>query len=147
MQKYNAKRFKSKNILIIQVSLMIYFGSFLLVECDKKSTEPPVISYPDSNLSFIQHIHPIFIENCAFSGCHESIGPVNGLDLETLTPSFNSVNGPVIIPFDANSSRLYRVLLSDFAGISRMPKNRAMLPDAQIKAIQTWIEEGASINR
>ncbi len=87
------------------------------------------------------------MNNCAYSGCHESISPANGLDLETLVPTFNSINGPVIFPFDAVNSRLYRVLLSDYEGISRMPKNRGMLPENQIKAIRTWIEEGAIINK
>lgn len=147
MEKYNTKNIQTKNILIIQVFIIGLFAYFLQVNCNKNSTEPPTINYPTSNLSFLQHIHPIFIENCAFSSCHESIGPANDLDLETMTPSFNSINGPVIIPFDANSSRLYQVLLSDYAGISRMPKNRAMLPNAQIQAIQTWIDEGAIINQ
>lgn len=137
----------SKNVFIFSVFLFVWVFVFLAMNCHKQSTEPDNTFYPDSNLSFIQHIHPIFLNNCAYSGCHESISPANGLDLETLVPTFNSINGPVVIPFDAQNSRLYRVLLADDFGIPRMPKNRGMLPEAQIRAIKTWIEEGAIINK
>lgn len=129
-------------VSVILLALMILSGS----KCGKDPTPPEPIVYPDSNLSFIQHIHPLFLRNCASSGCHESTSPANGLDLESPAPTFNSINGPAIFPFDAEQSRLYRVLLSDYGGISRMPKNRAALMDGEIRAIRTWINEGAAIN-
>ncbi len=128
-------------ILTCTVILAMFTG------CGKKTTTPSEIVYPDTNLSFIQHIHPIFLDNCAASGCHESATPAAGLDLETLSPTFNSVDRPVVIPFDADQSRLYRLLLSDYMGIPRMPRGRGPLPDNAIKAIGTWINEGASINK
>jgi hypothetical protein len=64
-----------------------------------------------------------------------------------LTPTFMSVNGPVIIAFDADQCRLYRVLLTEYMGISRMPKGRGPLSTNKITAIRTWINEGAIINK
>jgi hypothetical protein len=140
------KNYLFLNIVKAGIILFVITGAIFLainIGCNKKSTQPESIVYPDSNLSFIQHIHPIFINNCVSGGCHESAVPAAGLDLETLAPTFN---GPVVIPFDANQSRLYRLLLSDYMGIPRMPRGRGPLPDNAINAIGTWINEGASIN-
>ena len=134
-----------QNLLILILPLMFLIPLFF-ADCSKDTTDPPQIVYPDSNLSFNQHIYPIFTSNCATSGCHESVNPARGLDLETLTPSFISVNGPQVIPFNAGQSRLYRLLLSSDMGTSRMPLNRAPLPNSQVQAIRTWINEGAIIN-
>lgn len=129
------------------IVLTIISTIFIFQQCKKNSTEPEEFLYPDSNLSFIEHIQPIFQRDCATSGCHISTSPQNGLDLETLTPTFTSINGPVVIAFDADQSRLYRVLLSDYLGISRMPKGRGPLSTGKITAIRTWINEGAIINK
>ena len=129
------------------ILLMVLAGSLVFQQCNKSSNEPQEIVYPDSNLSFIEHIQPIFQRDCANSGCHTSVSPASGLDLETLTPTFISNNGPVVITFNADQSRLYLVLLSDYMGISRMPNGRAPLSAYKIKAIRTWIDEGAIINK
>jgi hypothetical protein len=129
------------------VIFLIFTTIFILLQCKKNSTQAEEFVYPDSNLSFMNHIQPIFQRDCATSGCHTSSSPQNGLDLETLTPTFQSINGPVIITFEADQSRLYRVLIADYMGISRMPKGRAPLSTAKITAIRTWINEGAIINK
>ncbi|MCK5452924.1 MAG: hypothetical protein KAJ16_01110 [Calditrichia bacterium] len=137
----------STKISRLLVIFIIFSTVFMLQQCKKNSTEPEEFIYPDSNLSFIDHIQPIFQRDCATSGCHTGTPPQNGLDLGTLTPTFMSNNGPVVIAFDADHSRLYRVLLSDYLGISRMPRGRGPLSTGKITAIRTWINEGAIINK
>jgi hypothetical protein len=132
--------------LLTSIIPFLFLMSVFFSQCSKDTTEPTQIVYPDSNLSFNQHIYPILSGNCATSGCHESINPAKGLDLETLTPSFISVNGPTVIPFNAVQSRLYRLILASDMGTPRMPLNRAPLPTSQVEAIKTWINEGAIIN-
>ncbi len=135
-------------------SIFIKFGSLvfsllmtilLLSNCSKNSTEPDQFNYPDSNLSFSRHIRPIFEDNCTSSGCHATANPAAGLDLETPAPTFMSNDGPVIFPFDADQSILYLIISTGYNGI-RMPLNRTPLAQGQIKAIKTWINEGALIN-
>ena len=137
----------STRIIQLLTIFFIFSAVFLLQQCKKNSTEPEDFLYPDSNLSFIEHIQPIFQRDCANNGCHTTTSPQNGLDLETLTPTFTSINGPVVIAFDADQSRLYRVLISDYQSISRMPKGRGPLSTGKITAIRTWINEGAIINK
>lgn len=133
-------------IKVLLSSLISIIIALSITNCNKNSTESDKFNYPDSLLSFNRHIHPIFEDNCSFSGCHQSTNPASGLDLETLAPTFSSINGPVIFPFDADQSKLYLLLLGDYQGISRMPRNRSPLANEQIRAIKTWINEGATIN-
>jgi hypothetical protein len=146
MLDINSKRQKSRKNRLLVIIPVLFLIPLFFADCSKDTTEPPQIVYPDSNLSFNQHIYPIFSANCATSGCHESVNPARGLDLETLTPSFISVNGPQVIPFDASQSRLYKLILSSDMGTPRMPLNRAPLPNSQVTAIRIWINEGAIIN-
>tara|TARA_Y100001970_G_C14031938_1_gene749105 strand:- start:251 stop:760 length:510 start_codon:yes stop_codon:yes gene_type:complete len=61
----------------------------------------------------------------------------------------DSNNGPAVIPFNADSSLLYRVLLRDSVIVPnepiccRMPKNAAPLTNYQQMIIYNWINEGA----
>lgn len=138
----------SKSIIIKHCSSIIiaFLIIFLMLSCNKNTTAPENFNFPDSNLSFSRDIHPIFRDNCILSGCHESVNPAGELDLETMAPTFNSVNGPVVYPLDADHSILYLLLNGEYNGISRMPLNRGPLAPKQIQAIKTWINEGALIN-
>ena len=61
----------------------------------------------------------------------------------------DSNNGPVVFPFNADSSLLYRVLLRDSVIVPnepiccRMPKNADPLTIEQQTIIYNWINEGA----
>ncbi|MEJ2049838.1 MAG: hypothetical protein P8Y60_08370 [Calditrichota bacterium] len=138
----------NKSIIIKHCSstIIAFLIIFLMLSCNKNSTEPEKFNFPDSNLSFSRDIYPIFRENCISSGCHESVNPAAGLDLETMAPTFNSVDGPVVYPFDAEHSILYLLLNGEYNGISRMPLSRGPLAPEKIQAIKTWINEGALIN-
>lgn len=125
--------------------------SSVMNNCSKDSTSAKDFVFPDSNLSFQKHIQPeIFIPYCANPGCHTTVDRASGLDLETPTPTFiNDVGESVVIPGDADGSRLYQVLLGPIPpNIERMPPpGRTPISDNMIKAIRTWINEGADINK
>ena len=119
-----------------------------LFACGGNSTAPESdeLVFPDSGLSYINHIQPVFLRDCTSAGCHNAIDRTSGLDLETNFPTFQgdiSLN-PVVIPYDPTGSVLYRVLLGPDGQIPQQPPNRAPLSDEAIRAIRTWIEEGAS---
>lgn len=119
----------------------------VLFSCSKSGSGPDEngFNFPDSNLSFSQHIRPIFLADCATGGiCHQTAVQAGGLDLETLSPTFLSNSANVVVPFNAQASLLYQLLFLDANGIPRMPLDRARLDDAKINAIGTWIDEGAN---
>jgi len=106
--------------------------------------------YPDSMLSYSRHIRPIFLEDCAMpGGCHHSSVREGGLDLESDPPDFQGDHGPVVTPYFSTQSRLFQLLFTEEPGVSRRmppPEYSTYLSDPKIKAIGTWIDEGAIPN-
>lgn len=102
--------------------------------------------FPDSGLSYTQHIQPIFFEDCATTpGCHQTSSQAGGLDLESSNPTFLSNNGLVVNPFSSVQSILFQTLFNEVSGVSgRMPPNAPRICDDKINAIETWINAGAS---
>lgn len=131
---------KITTVLLLIAALTAWFG------CGKKSTQPDTGQYPDSNLSFSQHIQPIFTQDCAYSGCHIGSNAPKGLNLSiTSTNIYNSSERVVIFPNDGENSPLYKVLIGTDPIAPPMPYQRSQLSNEKIKAIKTWIDEGASV--
>lgn len=100
--------------------------------------EPPTIP-PGSNLvCFESEVLPIFISNCAKSGCHDAASHEEGYVLD----SYDNIIREGIIPGDANDSEIYEVLFE--TGNDKMPKPPNPDLTAEQKAlIGRWINEGA----
>ena len=100
-------------------------------------------------IDYATQIQPIFNNHCI--ECHVSINGSGALELDSYDYLMqgDSNNGPVVIPFNADSSLLYRVLLRDSVIVPnepiccRMPKNEDPLPQDDQQKIYDWINEGA----
>ncbi len=107
-------------------------------------TDQPInVVFPDSNVSYSQHVEPLFQQGCAFGQCHGSAS-AGGLNLET--PSYSKLmNRPgLVVPRQSNNSVLVQRLEGRLG--SRMPLNRTPLTQNQVNGIKKWIDEGAAIN-
>lgn len=91
-----------------------------------------------TEICFTAQIMPIFISNCAMSGCHDAKSKREGYDLS----SYDSIIKKGIIKGDAAKSKIYKVLLAN--GESRMPPApmQALSAD-KIQLIANWINQGA----
>ena len=119
-----------------------------LFACSEDGTSGGELSFdfPDSNLSFSADIRPIFLNSCALAGCHTTPDPQNGLDLGALEPTFtNSFGQPVVIFRLKEGSRLWRLIQGPYEGFPQMPLQGRLLVEEEIRAIGTWIDEGADI--
>ena len=100
-------------------------------------------------IDYLQNIQPIFNNHCI--SCHSGTYGSGALELDSFERLIegDSNNGPVVLPFNADSSLLYKVLLRDSVIVPnepiccRMPKNADPLPIDQRTAIYDWINEGA----
>ena len=100
-------------------------------------------------IDYLQEIQPIFNNHCI--SCHSGTYGSGALELDSFERLIegDSNNGPVVLPFNSDSSLLYKVLLRDSVIVPnepiccRMPKNADPLPIDQIIAIYDWINEGA----
>lgn len=101
---------------------------------------------PASNVSFADHIYPVLQVKCAFSGCHASSNPANGIDLS----SWAGVTAdPIIVfPYLPDQSVLVWAIEGDKPPVQQMPPvgySKPVTPD-QLRGIKTWIAEGALDN-
>ena len=86
--------------------------------------------------------HPavlILKKNCV--SCHGEM-PARDLDLRTRETALRGgLRGPAIKPGDVLESLLYRTITHEHD--LKMPLGKPKLPDAEIKIIKLWIEDGA----
>ena len=91
-------------------------------------------------INFTDHIRPIMERSCW--NCHGEAAQLADLDLSSRDGALaGGTKGAAIVPGDAESSRLYRMV----AGLDQpaMPMSGDALTDAELAAVRTWIEEGA----
>lgn len=122
-----------------------HFFSLLFIFCFLVTTgcSHDIIDYASvEQISYSQHLQPIFKKNCLSSGCHNSQNPANGLDLTSWESLIRGSDyGAVIISGHAEHSHLVEHLEGEAE--PRMPLNRNPLPEEQIAFIARWVEEGA----
>ncbi len=134
--------------LVGNVLLLTFIaGSSLLsfiAGCGKDNTLADLesIVFPATNVSYGQHVQPLFNLTCAVSGCHDDATKQSNL---SLTSYVNATARPGIIVLGNPDAS---VLVQRIEGTiqPRMPFNRAPLNDNQIKGIRQWIKEGAKNN-
>lgn len=133
--------------LTMKLLPLIFISLLFLLACDDTLTNQNVDNkpIPDSNVSFADHIYPVFQVKCAFSGCHAQPNPANGIDLSTWAGVTADPN--IVFPGEPDLSRLVWAIEAR-AGISPMPPPGYTTPITldQIRGIRTWIDEGALDN-
>lgn len=87
---------------------------------------------------FKRDILPIFVSNCALSGCHDAATATEGIVLDNFE---NIVNTGEVEPFDLSDSEVYEVITEDDPDKLMPPSGK--LDNAQINLIATWILQGA----
>lgn len=127
-----------------KITFNIFILLFLIINsCDDQINIPSDEEIPDSNISYNKHIQPIFNVRCATSGCHDDQTKAAGLSLtnyQNTTSSYIFVN-----PGNPDASLL--VLSVEGKSTYPMPPpGRPPLTQKQIKAIRTWVAEGAKNN-
>lgn len=108
------------------------------------SDSNPVV-FPTSNVSFSQHVQPLFNSRCAFAGCHAGSNPAGALDLSS--PAYNSLmnHQPRLVIAGVSSSSLLIERL-DGRIAPQMPFNATPINANQLAGVKKWIDEGAKNN-
>jgi hypothetical protein len=121
-------------------------GSFPAQAAEGRETEPAAAAHPQvaastaSSPVFAEQIRPILAARCY--SCHGPDVQQNGLRLDSLEALLKgSANGPIVVPGQADQSRLIRRLTA--LERPQMPYGGPPLSDDQVKEIRTWINDGA----
>jgi hypothetical protein len=120
----------------------ILFLFVLLISCDDAITSEDIdkLIMPDSNVSYAQHIAPVFEVKCVL--CHNDSRNEGGINLSSWVKATSDLR--IIFPGSDSTSVLVWT-------IERLPPYPPMPPNQwlvrnHIDGIRTWIREGAKNN-
>lgn len=121
-------------ILLLAVSTTIAFFS-----CQHAPYElPPDQRVGDPSICFEGDILPIFVSNCAKSGCHTGSGEGGSWRFD----SYDNIMRKGIVPGNPAASKIYQVIAGT-AGQKMPPKSEPALTQDQVDLISRWIAAGA----
>ncbi len=133
---------RKNNMRMVAFISVLAAGFVMAVGCgDSGITDPDDLVFPDSNVSYAEHVQPLFNLRCTNSGCHEEQTRAGDL---VLTSYFNLTARPgIVVPFSSESS----LLAQKIDGRNPHRINTPILVNAnQIQGVKTWIDEGAKNN-
>ncbi len=132
---------KTKIYNFILVSI---FALTAVIACD--DTVAPDLTIPDKDVSYSQHIQPLFNVSCAIAGCHDNATAAGGLRLTSWVNT--TANPQVVFPYEPDNSILVWAVEGNTSATPMPPINGNVMPLTrnQIQGIRTWIAEGAKNN-
>lgn len=99
----------------------------------------------EQGLTYQANIKPLLDAKCV--SCHVPGGAgyeKSGLRLDSYDAMMKGTKfGAVVVPGSSVSSTLYRLVSGQADPSIRMPHGQAALPDADIKMVAAWIDQGA----
>ncbi|HUI66385.1 MAG TPA: c-type cytochrome domain-containing protein [Bacteroidota bacterium] len=99
--------------------------------------------FPVSNVSYTNHVQPLFNQACNYSGCHDDGAHQSPLKLTSWGNVVITLPG-IVVPGKPDASDL--VLRIQGTVGARMPPGVNGLNQNQIDGIRAWIVEGAKDN-
>lgn len=129
---------------------IIFFAAIAIVasivgcKYDPVINETPQVSNTCSQdtVYFENDILPIFVSNCAKSGCHDASSKREGIQ----TTDYKTIRKE-IRPFDPKESELYEVMSTTNQKKIMPPPPASPLTSAQLALIEKWINQGALNNK
>lgn len=138
----NNKMEKGKKIrLTILILIMVLFGALGFNGCvhapyvlpeDQRTNDP--------SICFERDILPLFVSNCAKSGCHNAQSHEDGYVLE----SYATIMKKGIVPGNIAGSKIWESITTNSGEEGKMPLNAPELTSAQLDLIKRWIVAGAT---
>jgi hypothetical protein len=128
---------------------LFYLSGFLLltglfIGCKDQGVDVDDRIIPDENVSFSQHIQPVFEFHCV--PCHNEQTREGGLSLTSWAAATSDLS--IIFPGEPDNSRLVWAI-EGRSGVFFMPPIGSPyrpLNQNQINGVKTWIREGALNN-
>lgn len=142
------ERMKSFEFVLVCICALALLGLISSCEEDPVGQNIEDIVFPDSNVSYGNHVEPLFLRGCAFSPCHDEYSLADrGYSLE----SYENLRrrSDIVVPGDPDGSVLIWSVegLFQFSGQYRMPPpGYPTLNENQLKGLRKWIEDGAQNN-
>ena len=120
--------------------LLIVTGTTVINSC----IHPPYVlpesqRTNDPDICFERDILPIFISNCAKSGCHDAGAHKSGYALD----NYSHIVSKGIVPGNIAASKIWASITLSSGEGGKMPQNASALNGTQLDLIRRWIIRGA----
>ncbi len=139
-QLKKAIKMKNQRYTLPGVCIVLLFLSLIGNSCMENSiTVPSDIVFPDSNVSYVNHVEPLMKFTCAAGGCHNAFDYKAGLALDTHYGLTTAWSGAMVIPGKPEQSVLIQILER------KVPHSLIIdfrINDNQLNGLKTWIKEG-----
>lgn len=124
----------TKYILLATLAVLLTYNT----ACQHQPYVLPVSQRTgDPSLCFERDIQPIFVSQCAKSGCHDAITHKKGYTLD----NYDNIVKKGIVPGNAAASKIYMSVTGSTEEM--MPADAAPLSDNQVALLKKWIDGGA----
>jgi hypothetical protein len=126
---------------------LLFLGAITALSCKDSNPvdgdSPSNIVFPTRDISFSQHVQPLFNQACALVGCHDDGAHQSQLNLTSHWNTVFALPGVVLPGHPESSTLIFRI---EGTITPRMPFNRNPLNKNQTDGIRTWVVEGAKNN-
>lgn len=129
---------RQKKTIVILAVIAVFFA--VINSC----THPPYVlpvseRTGDPNICFERDVLPIFVSNCAKSGCHDGTSHRSGYILD----NYNDIVRKGIVPGNYAASVIWQSVAIKVFNVSHMPQGASDLNATDIQTIRAWIAGGA----
>jgi mono/diheme cytochrome c family protein len=125
------------------IALIVSFLFVFIISCRHEALidPPPGVTPPPPGaplICFETNVLPIFVSNCAKSGCHDANTRADGIRLDNYTSIMKGIK-----PNLPNDSKYWKVIITTDNDDRMPPPPAAPLSKAQKDSIYKWIVQGA----
>ncbi|MDQ1266895.1 MAG: hypothetical protein QG635_2048 [Bacteroidota bacterium] len=123
---------------------VIFISIILAYSCsDSAVNSNREVFFPDSNVSFQEHVQPFLRITCSYAGCHNDYNP--GYGAYPITDYFNIFSSylGLVVSGKPDQSRMVQTIEKT---LPHFGNERWNIPDNHKKGIRKWIQEGAKYN-
>jgi len=135
---------KYKNVI-----LLISFGLVILIcsNCgDSLITPDREINFPDSNVSYQNHVQPFLNLKCSYRYCHSAEDMADARIMSDYFNLFSTANAGLIIPGNPEQSRIIQILRGNPRHKGTYDFPAGYFSDNNINGMVKWIQDGAKFN-
>lgn len=104
------------------------------------------VIFPDSNVSYQNHVQPFLNIKCSYKYCHSSEDKADERDMSNYFGLWETSNAGLVIAGEPESSRLVQILRANPMHRGNIEFPAGYFSDNHINGIVTWIKEGAKFN-
>lgn len=135
-------------MLRLVIILLVFIATCLFISnCgDSIVTPNREIDFPDSNVSYQNHVQPFLNLKCAYRYCHSTEDKAGERIMTDYFSLFSTANVGLIIPNNPEESRIIQILRANpmHRGTYEFPKG--YFSEDNIIGMVKWIDEGAKFN-